>query len=235
MQPLATPAIDHLVIAAATLDEGVAWCEDTLGLAPGPGGAHPLMGTHNRLLSLGGSRYPDCYLEIIAIDPRVRPRREPGQRRWFDLDDAGLQAMLARQGPRLIHAVARVSDVRVGIRALAGLPAPIDRGTVIDASRDTPEGRLQWRISVRDDGQRLFDGALPTLIEWGAIHPAARLPRSPLELLAVHAAHPRHADLREAMAAIGLQHVLPVDDGPADLMATLRTPRGLITLHAGEA
>ena len=43
-----TAQIDHLVIAANTLEEGVAWCERTLGITPGPGGEHPLMGTHNR-------------------------------------------------------------------------------------------------------------------------------------------------------------------------------------------
>ena len=42
--------IDHLVVAASSLDQGVAWCEATLGVTPGPGGEHPLMGTHNRLL-----------------------------------------------------------------------------------------------------------------------------------------------------------------------------------------
>ena len=35
-------AVDHLVIAAATLDEGVAWCEATLGVTPGPGGRHAI-------------------------------------------------------------------------------------------------------------------------------------------------------------------------------------------------
>jgi hypothetical protein len=30
--------LDHLVVAARTLDEGVAWCEATLGVTPGPGG-----------------------------------------------------------------------------------------------------------------------------------------------------------------------------------------------------
>ena len=57
-------AIDHLVIAAETLAEGVAWVEDRLGIACSGGGAHPAMGTHNRLIRLG-----DLYLEVIAIEP----------------------------------------------------------------------------------------------------------------------------------------------------------------------
>ena len=44
-----TAQVDHLVIAASTLNEGVAWCEKTLGITPGAGGEHPLFGTHNRL------------------------------------------------------------------------------------------------------------------------------------------------------------------------------------------
>jgi hypothetical protein len=65
--------IDHLVVAAPSLAEGVAWCETTLGLVPGPGGAHALFGTHNRLLRLHSARHPRAYLEIIATDPAASP------------------------------------------------------------------------------------------------------------------------------------------------------------------
>jgi hypothetical protein len=44
--------VDHLVVIAHTLDQGVAWCEQTLGITPGPGGKHPLFGTHNRLFKI---------------------------------------------------------------------------------------------------------------------------------------------------------------------------------------
>ena len=88
--------IDHLVIAASSLDEGVAWCEATFGVVPGPGGVHPLMGTHNRLLKIATADFPRAYLEIIAIDPGQKPTRHAAFHRWFDLDDAELQATLAR-------------------------------------------------------------------------------------------------------------------------------------------
>ena len=52
--------LDHLIVAAATLAEGVAWCEDMLGVTPGPGGQHPLMGTHNRLLKIATAQHPDA-------------------------------------------------------------------------------------------------------------------------------------------------------------------------------
>jgi hypothetical protein len=223
--------IDHLVIAARTLDEGVRWCEATLGVVPGPGGAHPLMGTHNRLLSIATEAFPRAYLEIIAIDPAKRPTREPGLHRWFDLDDAALQAGLARHGPRLIHFVARVSDAAAALHALAAGPVPIDRGVLVEASRESAAGRLDWKISVRDDGQRLFYGALPTVIEWGPVHPTDTLPASGVALGALHARHARPAVLREAFDAIGLAGV-PVRAGPPDLVAVLQTPRGPVALES---
>lgn len=44
--------LDHLVVAARTLEEGVAYVADTLGIEPAGGGAHPSMRTHNRLFGL---------------------------------------------------------------------------------------------------------------------------------------------------------------------------------------
>ena len=61
--------IDHLVVAARTLDEGVAWCEATLGITPNAGGEHEKYGTHNRLFKIATPRYPMAYFEIIAIHP----------------------------------------------------------------------------------------------------------------------------------------------------------------------
>ena len=223
--------LDHLVIAAASLDEGVAWCEATLGVAPGPGGAHPLMGTHNRLLNIASDAFPAAYLEIIAIEPGKQPSR-PKTHRWFDLDDAALQAGLAQRGPRLIHFVARVPDAQAAARALAHEEhAHIDRGQLLEASRDTPAGRLEWQITVRDDGQRLFYGALPTLIQWGPVHPTDAMPRSGLAMRALRAVHPRAPALAAALSAVGLA-AMPVDAGPPNLIAELDTPRGPVTLES---
>lgn len=223
--------IDHLVVAARTLDEGVAWCEATLGVTPGPGGAHPLMGTHNRLISVATDAFAQAYLEIIAIDPGKQPTRAAGLHRWFDLDDAALQAGLAQHGPRLIHFVARVPDAAAALHALATGPTPIDRGPLVEASRDTAAGRLDWKISVRDDGQRLFYGALPTVIEWGPVHPADTMPASGVTLAALRASHPRPAVLQEAIAALGLAS-FEVRAGPPNLVALLQTPHGPVTLES---
>ena len=60
--------VDHLVVYAADLASGQAWCERTLGVTPTAGGEHPLMGTHNRILNISSPAHPRAYLEVIAIN-----------------------------------------------------------------------------------------------------------------------------------------------------------------------
>lgn len=222
-QPGGGLELDHLVLAARTLAEGVAWCERTLGITPGPGGQHPLMGTHNRLFAIGSATFPRAYFEIVAIDPEARPVRA----RWFDLDDASLQAAIA-QGPRLVHWVARLTGLDAAVAALAA--QGIDAGRVFEASRATPRGELRWRIAVRDDGQRLFNGALPLPIEWGAAHPADTLSVSGVTLASLQLAAADPAALQRALQSLGgVGCDLASTSGPA-LTATLNTPRGTVTL-----
>ncbi len=217
-----TWALDHLVVAARSLDEGTAWCEAEFGITPGPGGEHRLMGTHNRLLGIGSALFPRAYLEVIAIDPRAAA---PARARWFDLDQPALQQALAA-GPALIHWVARCDAIDAEVVALRG--RGIERGEVLPAERTTPRGTLRWRISVRPDGRRLADGALPTLIEWGSVHPADAMPASGvvLERLALKG-------LPAAARARLPAGVVPAFGAhTAPLVATLATPRGAVRLES---
>jgi hypothetical protein len=216
---------DHLVVVAHTLEQGVAWCEATLGVAPGPGGRHPLMGTHNRLLSIAGPAHPNAYLEIIAIDPQAAP---PTRTRWFGMDDPSLQAAV-RETPRFVHVVARTAQVEMLRWGL--LNFGVDPGVPVAARRDTPQGPLAWRILLRDDGRIDRDFALPTLIEWQGRHPAESMPSSPVQLLAVQA-----AGMPERIAALlrwqGLS-IEPLRGMPGDpprWQVTLQTPAGPVTL-----
>ena len=220
--------LDHLVIAAASLDQGVAWCVATLGATPLLGGQHPLMGTHNRLLKIATPAFPDAYLEIIAIDPTAPP---PGRARWFGLGDAALQASLAEHGPRLIHAVARSTMLdmhRWGLITVGCKP-----GDPVSASRETPAGTLSWQILVRDDGVLDCGGALPTLIQWQGTHPATHMPDSGVTLtgLTLNGVPPRARDVLRlrgvTVAPTGTQTGTPAE--PA-LRATLATPLGVVTL-----
>jgi hypothetical protein len=218
--------VDHLVVLASTLDEGVAWCEATLGVVPGAGGEHPLMGTHNRVLRVATVDYPRAYLEIIAVDPAAQP--QGGRRRWFDMDNERVRELVAR-GPRLAHFVANLDDIDAATKALQA--QEVDRGPALQVSRDTPRGRLEWQISVRDDGARLFDGCLPTLIQWGEMHPVSGMPPSDVALHSILVTHPKADALRAAYQAIGLERVA-VRTGPPRLQAVLLTPRGRVVLDS---
>lgn len=215
--------LDHLVVAAASLEQGVAWCEATLGVTPGPGGRHALMGTHNRLAKIATHAFPDAYLEIIAIDPQAAP---PQRVRWFGLDDPVLQARLREAGPRLIHAVARTMQLDMQRWALITLG--LQPGNPVRAGRDTPEGPLAWQILLRDDGALECGGALPTLIQWEGRHPAQTMPESGLGLraLTLHGVPER---VRELLKLRGV--VVHAGPGPA-LQAVLDTPLGAVTLSA---
>ena len=225
------PCVDHLVVFAADLAGGVDWCQRTLGITPTAGGEHPLMGTHNRIFNISSPGHPRAYLEIIAINSAATSALPAGARRWFDMDDATLQQQVAQHGPQLIHWVASVPDVAASHAALAA--QDIERGAIITASRPTPNGLLQWQITVREDGLRLMDGCLPTLIQWGAVHPTQHMPASGITLHQLRLRHAGAAGLRAALQALGLAGMSVVDghEGPASLVASLDTPaHGRLTL-----
>src|SRR6185503_14763543 len=92
-------AIDHLVVAASSLEAGARYVCAILGIEPEAGGKHERMGTHNRLLKLGEA----LYLEVIAIDPEGAP---PTHARWFELDH-----FTPESEPRLVTWVARTRDI----------------------------------------------------------------------------------------------------------------------------
>ncbi|MBE7420545.1 MAG: VOC family protein [Ideonella sp.] len=238
-----TARIDHLVIVAASLEQGSRWCEATLGATPVAGGRHALMGTHNRLLAIGSEPFPDCYLEIIAIDPEAP---SPARPRWFGIDEPALRAAV-REQPRLVHAVARTRMVEMLRWGL--INCGLNPGTLQAMQRDTPHGTLKWRLTLRDDGRTDCGGALPTLIEWqqGA-HPCERLPPSGVALrsLALRGV-PAQAIKVLRMPAVRFEEVRPVTaalNAPtapsapsapsarvAPLCATLETPLGHVVLH----
>jgi len=228
--------IDHLVVAAHSLQQGVEWCEATLGITPAAGGEHEKYGTHNRLFKIATPAFPVAYLEIIAINPDAVIEKKPPPTRWFDLDNSQLQAELVKS-PRLIHFVANTSNIQDARHAWKA--QGIDRGPVIHASRKTPKGLLQWQITVRLDGDWLFDGALPTLIQWGKpeaadpmkLHPRNHLPRSSVSLKSLTVSHPSASKIQAAYDAISLGNIL-VSEGTANIVATLQTPKGLVTLES---
>ena len=207
---------DHLVIAARTLEEGVDWVERRLGATMGPGGKHDLMGTHNRLLSLG----PGRFLEVIAIDPEAPPPLQP---RWFELDSPAMQARIAGE-PALIHWVARTDDIEAAMNATAAKPPPI-----LALSR----GAFRWKIGVPLDGSLPRGGMAPTLIQWFTRHPADVLPDSGCRLETLVLRHPEATAILHELRYAGLSAEDPVQahhEGNG-LEARIRSPRGTVLLR----
>jgi hypothetical protein len=218
------------------LQQGVEWCEATLGITPAAGGEHEKYGTHNRLFKIATPAFPVAYFEIIAINPDAVIEKKPPPTRWFDLDSKQLQAELAKS-PRLVHFVVNTDNIQDARHAWKN--QGIDRGPIIHASRKTPKGLLQWQITVRPDGDRLFNGTLPTLIQWGKpeaadpmqLHPRNHLPRSGVSLKSLTVSHPSASKIKAAYEAIMLGNI-DVTEGPANIVATLQTPKGLVTLES---
>ena len=199
--------IDHLVIVAPTLASGAEWVERALGVTPGPGGAHPRMGTHNLLLRLGES----TFLEVLAIDPDA-PR--PARARWFGLDELG-----PGDAPRLATWVARTDDLRACPGELLDLLGPIETMT---------RGAREWLITIPPDGGLPLGGALPALIEWQSPRaPAgAGLPPSGCALAALGLRHPQSGRLNELLALSGLVDRVAIGSGAPGLWADIATPSG---------
>lgn len=220
--------IDHLVIAAADLASGTDYVAGILGIAPQGGGAHPRMGTHNRVLGLADG----VYLEVIAIDPDAPP---PSRPRWFGLDQDAMRARLA-QGPFLAHWAARVEAPLDLTRMQAEHPDRI--APVVPMTR----GDLRWRLTVPDDGSlpawrvaghAAGEGLLPTLIQWDVeAYPGVSLPRQALALRRLAGSHPQAGLLRQGLAWMGADTLIDVEqaDGPARLSAQIETAQGLRTL-----
>ena len=203
-------SFDHIAVTAPSLESGVAAVEGALGVPMTPGGAHPVMGTHNRLLSLG----PDAYLEVITIDPGAAP---PGRARWFGLDHPPA-------APRLSNWIARCKGIADEVAA-----SPPGSGTPLALSR----GDLHWQMAVPDTGLLPFDGVFPALIEWpaGAAHPAANLPDHGVRLTELALFHPRIDALRASLTGkIDDPRLRFVQAERPAIRATLRTPGGPVVL-----
>lgn len=203
--------IDHLAVTAPSLEAGVALVRQVLGVEPEPGGEHPRMGTHNRLLRLGD----DLYLEVIAPNPAAPA---PGRPRWF-----GLDALAADAAPRLGSWVLRSGDIHA---ATAAASEPL--GTAEPMTR----GAFEWFITIPPDGRQPLGGVAPALIEWCAGgHPAARMPDRGLALESLEICHPEPARVERLLASVGFAGPVvlqPLAAGSTPFLAArIATPGGL--------
>lgn len=208
--------LDHITVTACSLEAGAAFVAETLGVAPQPGGEHPRMATHNRLLRLGDS----CFLEVIAPNPAAAA---PARPRWF-----GLDGLTSHSPPSLATWVVRTASIRDTAAAAAEA-----LGDIEPMSR----GALDWLITIPADGSVPLDGAGPALIEWHTdVHPASQLDDKGLTLERLEILHPDPARTSRLLASLELDApvaVRPAKPGtPARLVAYVNTRNGLRALSA---
>lgn len=171
--------LDHLAVAANTLEEGRAHILQVLGIEMQSGGEHERFGTHNLLIGLEDG----LYLECIAIDPAAEA---PQDARWFDLDRFEGAA-------RLHNWICRTDDIGAALTQM-----PPNSGRVVDLAR----GDLRWQMAVPVNGQLPYDDICPALIEWQGAHPAPRLVQSGARLKRLELCHPDADTLREALTPL---------------------------------
>jgi Glyoxalase-like domain len=209
-------ALDHLVIGATTLDAGIAWASAKLGIDVPLGGKHESMGTHNAIIAIdGGDLGADIYLEIIAIDPLAA---KPARPRWFGLDNPDLQRQLKQEGPRPLTWVVRTDNLAAVIARSSAGRSPVELG------RNTPmsRGGLHWQIAIPDDGQLIFGGLMPMVIQWPAgEHVSRRMAKSALKLRQIRLISDDPGRLNDALGTIGAQRLATVDQTPPNMPARI--------------
>ncbi|WP_372681985.1 VOC family protein [Desulfosarcina sp.] len=215
---LPAAVLDHLVVAAHTLEQGLGYVQDQIGVTLTGGGKHAAMGTHNRVLKLG----PGQYLEVIAIDPEGSPPDFP---RWFNLDDPGFQARLKIR-PRLITWVVRTDNVDALAEAIYGQRVCV---------RPMQRGELRWRFAFTDDGSMPGDGLIPHIIQWdGHTHPTDKMQDAGCTLLGLDGSRIDAESVIRVISSMGLDHLItfhPVSkQRPPGLSARIKTPAGVVVM-----
>jgi len=206
--------IDHLVIGAADLTQGVTYVKKCLGVDMPYGGEHPNMGTHNHLMRLGVG----IFLEIIAVDPAGNPPENP---RWYGLDDPFVGCRLAAR-PALLTWVVNTDDIGELLKQ-----AKFDFGKATLLSR----GSLNWSFGLPDDGRLLAGGMLPYVIEWQTDpHPSKNMADAGCRFKGLEVYHPYPAWLQSVLDSIGagdLVRIFPQQKGRSPcLVAHIDTPTG---------
>jgi len=207
--------LDHIVVAAQSLDQGVEYIREHLGVDIPKGGFHATMGTHNHLMQLGNG----AYLELIAVNPEAEVPLHP---RWFALDDALMRESL-RQQPRLITWVMNTTDLQ-HVKAFSDL----DIGSPTALTRNN----LSWEIALTGDGRLLGNGLLPYVIQWHSEpHPSGGMADLGCRLESLELHHNRAGWLYDKLKSFGADALVTVhalnDSEAPFLVANIETPDGV--------
>jgi len=212
--------IDHLVVGALNLQQGVSYVKEVLGIVMPYGGMHVQMGTHNHLMQLG----EDVFLEVISINPDIDPPKAP---RWYGLDDPFIKRQIEKR-PVFLTWVVNTKNINEFLQKASvsfGTPELIRRG------------ELSWYFGIPDDGRLIAGGMLPYVIEWQTDrHPASNMADVGCRLKSLEIHHPLPLWLKSVLECIGASdlvkvHALP-KNGVPHLIAKIDTPNGERKLHS---
>jgi len=211
--------LDHIVIGASTLKQGVDYLENLLDVEIPQGGEHPSMGTHNHLMQLGN----ETFLEVIAINPDGPAPQRP---RWYGLDDPFVREKL-KQTPQLLTWVVNTDDI-CALQSQTDFPF----GKATPVSR----GPLNWHFALPEDGNLLAGGMLPYLIQWHTTsHPAKHMADTGCRLCKLEIYHPYPDWLTSILSSIGANALLEVYPCTPNtvpyLQVHLETPTGIKLLR----
>ena len=211
---------DHLVVGASSLQQGVDYIKECLGVDIPPGGTHPKMGTHNHLMQLGNH----FFLEVIAINPHGE---FPGKPRWFGLDDPFIKGQIEKR-PQLLTWVVSTNNIKEFLARSTfsfGIAEPVNRGD------------LSWHFGIPDDGRLLAGGMVPYVIEWHTdVHPSECMGNVGCTLQSLEIYHPQPGWLESILSVIDSIHPVKfysLPDGTSPyLVAHIQTPSGIKELSS---
>lgn len=205
--------LDHLIVIAPSLADGVSHVRACLGVAAPFGWRHDFMGTHNHLLQLGDS----VYLEIVALDPEAE---DPGRRRWFGLDDQEKVGADWRAGRRLRGWVARTDVIDAVIAA---------RPSIFGEKTALPTGDPYFDFAIPRDGSLPLDGAAPSVIDRrGKPRSMASIADLGARLRSFTVEYPDPDALKALYRALAIERAPAIVQGPRlRYRAQIDTPSGL--------
>jgi hypothetical protein len=205
--------VDHLILGARDLDEGIRRFEERTGVRPIPGGEHPGRGTRNALVSLG----PGLYIEILAPQAGAPDEGMASElRQRADLDPFGWAVF--------------VPDVEGARRRLDG--AGFGLSEIKPGARSRPDGSLlEWKTF---EIEKPAIAGVPFFIRWGdgVTHPSQGSPGG-CRLERLRVVTPDVSELRRALAALPLE--VAAGSGPkAALEITLHCPKGRVQFRGDQ-
>jgi hypothetical protein len=209
---------DHVVYGVPDLKHAIQSFQEKAGIAPVIAGKHPLLGTHNAVLSLGNLQY----LEFIALDPEA-PKMERKLPSWC-------AALIHLSRPKIMTWVVQTDTIEKTVNELNALGNfHIDPPQTI--TREKPDGtKISFNIAFKKEPPPPDDGLIPFLINWGqSPHPSTSV-ECKCQLKEWYGCHPDADRISSILKKVGIEFLIKKADTPSMHLA-LKTPKGDIEIH----